>query len=154
MTKVKAGEKGEFKVSLNDGFNFLVADCPTGNKQGATTSFQYLLLLIVARQLLGRTISVLCIDPHAATTGGGQEPTSKEMECKLWYVSPYAYLNRLHGGNPLIYHYQLSTFRVVCTNLSNGMPKPEDCFQFLVPASPSGEHDKDGIQVTVRIAIK
>jgi hypothetical protein len=38
MTKVKANENGEFNVSLNDGFNFLLADCPTGNKPPPASS--------------------------------------------------------------------------------------------------------------------
>ena len=61
-----------FFVHLHDGFNFLLADCPTTNtKKGATATVQRLLLLTVARQPVGRTSSVLCIDPHAATTANG-----------------------------------------------------------------------------------
>jgi E3 ubiquitin-protein ligase SIAH1 len=141
MTNVNA-------VHLHDGFNFLLTDCPN-TKQGAATSEQCLLLLTVARQPLGRTISMLCIagDPT------GQGPTSEEMECEISY-SLYTHLKSLRSGNLLIDHHQRSTFRVACTDLSNGLPKPEDCFQFFVPTSLIGEHDKDGIQVTVRIAIK
>ncbi|CAN6340659.1 unnamed protein product [Urochloa humidicola] len=149
ITNAKADCIGEFNIHLHDGFNFLLADCRTANtKQGATGSVQCLLLLTVARQPLGRSISMLCIDPHT-DTAAGQGPTSKEVECDIRYSLS------LHLKNSLILHYQSSRFRVACTDLSNGLPKPEDSFQCLVPTSlPIGEHDKDGIQVGVRITIK
>ncbi|CAL4902905.1 unnamed protein product [Urochloa decumbens] len=154
ITNAKADDNGEFAIHLHDGFNLLLADCSTANtKQGATASVQCLLLLTVARQPLGRTISMICIDPHASdATGHGQ--TSKEMECEIWY-SLYTHLKSLRCGNPLIDHYQRSRFRVACTDLTYGLPKPEDGFQFFVPTSLLiGDHDKDGIQVRVRITIK
>ncbi|WVZ96339.1 hypothetical protein U9M48_041994 [Paspalum notatum var. saurae] len=128
-----------FAVWLHDGFNFVLADC--NNEQGTTASVKRLLLLTVVRQPHARIISVHCIDPHAATASGGQGPNSKGVLCTLWY-SVYG------GSNKYYNHYQTSTFRIICTDLSNGVPKPDDCFQFVVPNSVIGDHDKDGLEVS------
>ncbi|KAJ1261695.1 hypothetical protein BS78_09G050300 [Paspalum vaginatum] len=116
-------------INVHDGFNFVLADAVcicTGNKeQGITTSIKCLALLNVVRQPHARIITVHCIDPHS-----GQGPNSKEMQCKL-----------------------TSTFRIIRSDLSNGLPKPDDCFQFAVPNSVIGDHDKDGIEINVRITV-
>jgi E3 ubiquitin-protein ligase SIAH1 len=158
--EVDANHLGEYTLRLDDGFNFLLADCPIANKmsRGATASIQCLLLLNVLRQPFGRTISVVWIGPHAGATavrGGEGRP---EMECSLWYYHSWRRnVNDQHGGsNQVCEHYQQSTFRVACPDLSNGMPNTDGCFQFVLPSSVTDEdHDDDGIQVTVRrIAIK
>lgn len=148
FTHVNVGRYAEYRLQLHDGFNFFLTDCP--EKLGATASIRCLLLLIVARQQHARTIFVHCIDPHADAASGDQGPNSKELKCNLSY-SLYA-LNNSHSGiNQRIDHCQLSRFRVACTNLSNGLPKPEDCFQVVVPNSIIGDHDKTVIKVGIRI---
>jgi E3 ubiquitin-protein ligase SIAH1 len=157
ITAVKPDDKDEFTIDLHlhDGFNFLLADCSTGNKnQGATASNQCLLLLTVVRQPYVRIISVHCIDPHAAAGSGAQGATSKEMQCLLDY-SLRKDAGILSGNNPFInsWQIQVSRFRVVRTDLSNGLPKPDDCFQVVVPNSVIEDHDKDGIKVKLHIII-
>ncbi|KAJ1261698.1 hypothetical protein BS78_09G050500 [Paspalum vaginatum] len=158
LTNVTANDRDEYAVLLQDGFNFLLANCHTGNKkQGATTSIQCLLLVTVVRQPYAHIISAHCIDPHAhaAATSDSQRPPSKEMQCLLWYEESL-HASNLRRSSQLISHahFQTSKFRIACTNLSNGLPRPDDCFQFVVPNSVIGEHDKDGIKLTVRIIIK
>nr|CAB3463958.1 unnamed protein product [Digitaria exilis] len=104
------GETYTFDVSLQDGFNFLLAECPTDG-------ILYLLLLNVVRQPHGCTISVLCIYPD--------NDESKEME--------------------------ESTFTVDCTDLSDGKPRPDECFQFVVPKSflPDGDTVKVEGQIII-----
>jgi E3 ubiquitin-protein ligase SIAH1 len=147
-----ADNLGMFTVRLQDGFNFLLADWPTAYRQGATASAQCLLFLIVARQPYARTISVHCIDPHAAATSGAQGSSSNEVRCELRY-SDYMLPSSLSGGNQSNNHFQSTTFGVACTDLSNGLPESDDCFQVMVPNSVSGSHDKDGIEGTVRIKL-
>ncbi|PUZ64116.1 hypothetical protein GQ55_3G118500 [Panicum hallii var. hallii] len=129
ITNLEADKYGEFAVHLHDGFDFLLADCPTANmKQGATATVQCLLLLTVARQPVGRTICVLCIDPHAAAAaaaanGGDGPAASKQMECRLTYYRPWDFNdNNHHGGH-----------------------------QFVLTDSVIGAYDRDGIEVRVRI---
>ncbi|CAN6331444.1 unnamed protein product [Urochloa humidicola] len=139
--EVEADGFGFSTVSLHDGFNFLLAaPFPDGKKmpQGATqTVHQCLLLLNVVRQPLGRTISVICIDPHACAAataaGGGQGPATKKITCTLSYFMN----NNNGGGDRLLYHNQISTIRVACTDLSNGMPQPDCCFVPVAPAKLS-----------------
>jgi E3 ubiquitin-protein ligase SIAH1 len=45
------------------------------------------------------------------------------------------YIKSRHGSDKLIKHYQESMFEVECTDLSNGLPNPDECFQFVVPKS-------------------
>ncbi|KAL6840943.1 hypothetical protein ACP4OV_029203 [Aristida adscensionis] len=45
------------------------------------------------------------------------------------------------GGNKLVKHYQVSTFRVECTDLSKGMPSPDECSPFVVPNSVLADGD-------------
>ena len=140
-TEVRAGDI--FTVRLHDGFNFVCANDTTFGFGGATASSrQYLLLLNVVRQQpLVRAISVVCIHPHGAS--------SREMKCNLiHYVNFYN-----HRGNQVISHYQSSTFRVAQTDLSNGLPSLDGCFQFLVPDSILEDGNKDAIDVEAVIKI-
>jgi E3 ubiquitin-protein ligase SIAH1 len=108
----------------------------------------------MARQPVGRTISVLCIDPHAAAAanGGDGPAASKQMECRLTYYRPWDFNdNNHHGGHQVWDHYQQSKFRVACTDLSDGMPNPDGCFQFVLTNSVIGAYDRDGIEVRVGI---
>jgi E3 ubiquitin-protein ligase SIAH1 len=105
-------------VSLRYGFNFLVADCATAD--GTTNDGSYLFLLNVAQEPLGCCIAVLCIHP--------QHTPPKEMQCELSY-SCHVPVNSRRGGQKLIKHYQEYTFAVGCTDLSGGLPKPDECFE-------------------------
>ncbi|TVU17775.1 hypothetical protein EJB05_33831, partial [Eragrostis curvula] len=139
-------------ITLHDGFNFLLADTASDSRWATTTAnSQYLFLLNVARQPLGRAISILCIDPHATTAAAnGQGPSTKEVKCELSYTGHGD--RRPRGCDQVIEHYQKSRFRVACTNLSNGLSSLDGCFQFLVPHSVAADIDRDTIQVTARIA--
>ncbi|CAL4902907.1 unnamed protein product [Urochloa decumbens] len=154
-TEVEADARGEYTVRLHDGFNFLLTTPfrPEGQKmpQGATqTVHQCLLLLNVVRQPLARNIFVICIDPRAcaAAAGGGQGPASKEIRCTLSYFPSW------RGGDRLLYHHQISRIGVACTDLSNGMPQPDCCFQLPLLRNPVvAGHLKDNVEVKVRIGI-
>ncbi|CAL4902902.1 unnamed protein product [Urochloa decumbens] len=131
---------GQFKVRLNDGFNFLRSD-------HATSSPPCLLFLLkVARQQLGCAISVLCICPNAATNGEGPSP----MEFELIYTR-YVYPRKRSLGDQLTDQYQRCSFRVACMDLSTGLPSPDDCFQLVVPNFALGEDNKETIQIECRI---
>jgi E3 ubiquitin-protein ligase SIAH1 len=150
ITTVKPNVNHEFTISLHDGFNFLLADCSTGNKsKGDTASVHCLLMLTMERQQLARSISVHWIEPHATGASGSQGPTTKEMQCKLCY-SLYSFSNNLCKSIGLMDHYQSSKFRVARTNFSSGLPKPDDCFQVVVPNSGVG----DGIDIQVKVKLK
>jgi len=147
-TKVCAGEA--FSIRLHDGFNFfLLADHDRrgdGDKADAACSVPCrLFLLNVTQERLGRAISVLCIHPHtsgAAANGAQQLPLT---QCELVF-------SRYGDRSSCRSHYQSSVFRVLCTDLSNGLPNPEGCFQFLVPNAVLGVGDhKNSIQVKARI---
>lgn len=132
----------EFNVSLCYGFNFLVADCATA--EGSTNDGSYLFLLNVAQKPLGCIITVLCILPQH------DQAPPKEMQCELSYSRRVPVKSR-QGGHKLIKHYQESTFTVGCTDLSSGLPKPDECFQFKVSKSVLAGGDK--IKVGGRIMI-
>uniref|UniRef100_A0A0A8ZHM4 Uncharacterized protein n=1 Tax=Arundo donax TaxID=35708 RepID=A0A0A8ZHM4_ARUDO len=140
-TKIRAGKTRS--ICLHDGFNFLLADRTT-NSQGATTSHsQYLFLLNVVRQPLGRAISVLFI---------GQESSSQVLKCVLSYSRRLYDPGEHHRflGNHLLQ----SEINVECTDLSNGLPNPEGGFLFVVPDFVLGDDDrKNTIQVKARIRI-
>uniref|UniRef100_A0A0A9E324 SIAH-type domain-containing protein n=1 Tax=Arundo donax TaxID=35708 RepID=A0A0A9E324_ARUDO len=162
-TKVRAGKKcpvlqdlGKLcreylNIRLHDGFYFVLAD-HTDNSQGAAASASphYLFLLNVVWQQLVHGISVLCIHPNGtAISGDGQGPSLKEMKCELSYT-------RFMYGNShpqLTEHFQKSGFRVASTDLSNGLPGPDGCFQFVVPDSLLADSEKDAILVTARFVI-
>ncbi|EES19035.1 hypothetical protein BDA96_09G048700 [Sorghum bicolor] len=150
-TKVRAGEA--FSIRLRDGFNFfLLADhdrCGDG-EQAAVTCCSVpcrLFLLNVMKERLSRAISVICIHPHtssaaAANNGDQQLPLT---QCELVFS---CYGDRSSCRS----HYQSSVFRVVCTDLSSGLPNPENCFQFFVPNTVFGVgDDKNSIQIKARI---
>ncbi|TVU17788.1 hypothetical protein EJB05_33845 [Eragrostis curvula] len=141
-------------LCLYEGLNFFLINFDADGAQDATTSptagNQWLFLLNVVRQPLDRVISMLCIHPHTSVDEEG--PSSKGVECNLWY-SNFQFANNRHKGDRLIDHYQMSTFRVPCTDLSNGLPNQEDCFRFVVPKSVL-EDREDVIEVQAKITIK
>jgi E3 ubiquitin-protein ligase SIAH1 len=123
-TKVRAREA--FSIRLHDGFNFFLLadhDCGDGEQAAATCCSvpRRLFLLNVTKEQLGRAIFTLCIHPHAsaaATTNNAQQLPL--MQCELVF-SHYDDRSSCHS------HYQSSVFRVVCTDLSNGLPNPKGC---------------------------
>jgi len=136
---------GHFNVSLHDGFNFLRAEDHASSCPGI------LFILNVVRMPLGRAISMLCIGTRATNNGQGQ--FSKEpIECELTY-SRYVSSKSRRTGDQLIVHFQRCKFRVALTDLSNGLPSTEDCFQFVVPNFALGEENKETVQVDGRIFI-
>ncbi|KAJ1261691.1 hypothetical protein BS78_09G050000 [Paspalum vaginatum] len=140
-TKGRVGEM--LSIRLRDGFNFLVLK----NPHAAGSAPCLLFLLNVAQERLGRAISVLCIRPHVATTASGvvEEPLSS-MQCEM-------VLSRSGGGSLCRCHYQMSDFQVARTDLANGMPSRDGCFQFVVPHTVVGDDDQDRIEVKARIVI-
>ncbi|CAL4910291.1 unnamed protein product [Urochloa decumbens] len=124
-----------FNVCLHDGFNFLLADCPTDG-------ILYLFLLNVVRQPHGCSISMLCIHPHNDESMG--------IQCELRY-SQDVHVKSRRGDGKLIKHYQESTFAVECADLSNELPSPDECFQFVVQTSVLA--DGDTIEVGGHIII-
>ncbi|OEL14067.1 hypothetical protein BAE44_0024914 [Dichanthelium oligosanthes] len=144
-TKISAFET--CSISLYDGFNFILADCGEDNDPGTTatssSSSRYLFLLKVTRQPLGRSITVHCI---------GQESASEGLRYELSYsrvlYDPWDH-NKFLGSHSL-----LSEINVECMDLANGLPDPDDCFQFVMPDSVLRNNvKKDAIDIKVRISI-
>jgi E3 ubiquitin-protein ligase SIAH1 len=82
---------------------------------------------------------MVCIQPWAM-------PPSKEMMFELQYSR---YKDVRDSSRQFVNNYQKSEFRVVCTDLSDGLPDPNDGFQFVVPRAVLGDDgDEDTIQVT------
>jgi len=131
-------------ICLYDGFNFILADCTEDDDHFTTSSSRrYLFLLNVTRQPLGCSITVHFI---------GRESPSEALRCVLNY-SRVLYDPR-DRHKYLGSHSLQSEIDVECMDLSNGLPNPEDCFQFVVPDSVLRKNDKkDGIHVEVRISI-
>ncbi|CAN6331450.1 unnamed protein product [Urochloa humidicola] len=150
--KVRAGET--FSVRLHDGFNFVLASADdraaaSNDDHMDTNSPRRLFLLNVTQERLGRAISVLCIvHPNA----GVVQPAPEPARCELVF-SRYG-----DDGSLCRSHYQKSDFQVACTDLSDGLPSPDRCFQFVMPNSGLGDDDddddmEDAIQVKARILI-
>ena len=144
-TKVRAGKK--FGVRLRYGLNFLLADDGGAADGGTSGGAPRLFLLNVTRERLGRAISVLCIHPHAAAAAAGGVAQPVSTRCKLVF-------SRFGGGSFCFSHYQRSDFQVACTDLADGLPSPDGCFQFVVPDSVRGDDDtENAIEVKARISI-
>ncbi|GJM94632.1 hypothetical protein PR202_ga11294 [Eleusine coracana subsp. coracana] len=132
------------EVCLGDGFNFLVLDRLVVNGSGTviSTTGHFLFLLNVARQPLGRAISVFCIHPHHK-----KWRSSKAVKCVLTYSQS------VPECKLLVRHHLQSDLCVDCTDLSNGLPHTEKRFMFVVPNSALGDKDEEAINVTVDISI-
>ncbi|CAL5096998.1 unnamed protein product [Urochloa decumbens] len=133
-------------IHLKDGFNFIRLD----DDQGATTRAdrQCLFLLDVKRQALSRAISVLLIHPHASVDD--QQPCMKHMNCELTYSQ--STLSIICPPKDLVMsHDQKSKFIVTCTDLSKGLPNPDERFQFVVPNFVLPGDKKDAVNVGLRI---
>ncbi|OEL14068.1 hypothetical protein BAE44_0024913 [Dichanthelium oligosanthes] len=136
-------------ICVYDGFNFILADCGEDNDHGTTasssssSSSRYLFLLKVTRQPLGRSITVQCI---------GQESPSERLRCELSYFQEL--YDPLDHNKFLGSHSLLSEINVECMDLANGLPDPDDCFQFVMPDSVlRNDVKKDAIDIEVCISI-
>ncbi|KAG0517010.1 hypothetical protein BDA96_09G051000 [Sorghum bicolor] len=154
-SKVRAGKA--FSISLRVGFNFVILladqdhDRDDGEQPATTGSVVVpcrLFLLNVTQERLGRAISVMCIHPHA----NGVDQPLWTTKCKLAF-SHFGSGDENENLCRSHYHYQASEFKVVSTDLSNGLPIPDSCFQFIVPNAVLGDDDKDYIKVKVCISI-
>ncbi|CAN6326727.1 unnamed protein product [Urochloa humidicola] len=89
------------------------------------------------------------IHPHDAGNGQG-----KEIKCELSYSRRTSRRSLPRDGDQFMdSYYQSSKFRVASTDLSNGLPSPDGCFQFVVLNSVHGDGGKDPIEVNARIII-
>ncbi|TVU17762.1 hypothetical protein EJB05_33817, partial [Eragrostis curvula] len=134
-------------VHLCDGFNFLLFDRHAADDQGDTTSTQYLFLLNVVRQPNGRAISVFWIHPNAGASCSYGQGSSKKLKFQLSYLR-YAQVT----ADQLIAKYnQESEYVVACTDLSDGLPSPDGCVQFILLDSVVADRDRDAIKVGARV---
>ncbi|CAN6345311.1 unnamed protein product [Urochloa humidicola] len=135
-------------IPLYDGFNFILADCAKEEDHFTATtttisSSRYLFLLNVMRQPLGRSITVHFI---------GQELPSEGLRCVLSYSR--VFYDPRDRRKFLGSHSLRSEINVECMDLSNGLPNPDECFQFVVPDSILRNiNKKDTIHVEVFISI-
>lgn len=132
-TKLSASDIVSFAVQLREGFNFVHAGA--GGREGRRWS--HLFLLDMAVEDAGCAVTVLCIHPQAT-------PPSREIKFELEYSG---YADVRCRDRLLVNHYQKSEFRVLGTDLSKGLPGPDNSFLFLVPGSVLAD-DQDTIQVT------
>ncbi|CAN6358568.1 unnamed protein product [Urochloa humidicola] len=143
-TKVRINEISY--IYLKDGFNFIRLD----DDQDATTrdDSQCLFLLDVKRQALSLAISVLLIHPHASVDD--QQPCLKHMNCELTYSQGAVSIVR-QRSDLVMSHDQRSKFIVTCTDLSKGLPNPDERFQFVVPSFVLSSDEKGAVNIGVRI---
>jgi E3 ubiquitin-protein ligase SIAH1 len=122
--EVSAGES--FLVDLLVGFNFLTA---------VRGSAQYLLLLNMACTPFGHAISAVWISSLTATMNinSSAPATSRNMTCELELCFMQFKHVQLQRG-----YYEKSRFQVECICPSNGLPDPNDSFQFFVPKCVGG----------------
>ncbi|WVZ96369.1 hypothetical protein U9M48_042020, partial [Paspalum notatum var. saurae] len=80
---------------------------------------KYVFLLNVVRHQFCRAVSVVCIRPRAAAT--------KKINFELRF--------KLDGdeGDPLVRHKQATEFKVEYSDLSDGLPDPNENFELIVP---------------------
>ncbi|KAL6897748.1 hypothetical protein ACP4OV_006707 [Aristida adscensionis] len=145
-----------FAVDLRDGFNFVTATryaaaaaddadqtaaTATPTPAPATTS-QYLFLLNVApAPPLGRSVTAFCVQRR--------HPAATAMEAamvKLTYT-------RYRPSDVCRSYHQSSEFKVACTDLSDGVPDPSECFQFIVQSAVRGDDDDDDAKTRVMVSI-
>ncbi|KAG2624706.1 hypothetical protein PVAP13_3KG152000 [Panicum virgatum] len=119
-----------FDIELRDGFNFITAVRAATDQ---VTMNQHLFLLNMERAPFGRTITAFCIHPFHTSTA----------MLKLTYECYRSF-------DTCSTHHQSSEFKVACTDLSNGLPDPSECFLFIVPRSACRD-DEEFTKVNVVI---
>uniref|UniRef100_N1R033 Uncharacterized protein n=1 Tax=Aegilops tauschii TaxID=37682 RepID=N1R033_AEGTA len=127
-----AEEEEDVEEPLDCGICFLPLDAPP--------------TFMMIQQTFGRTVFAFCLRPDA-------EFWEKEAQCR---VSLYYSRNILDGDDdkpPVQCYYQTTKAGVTCTDLSSGLPDPEDCFQAHVYRSVDLEDNEDTVEVTIRIVI-
>jgi E3 ubiquitin-protein ligase SIAH1 len=134
-------------IRLKEGFNFIRLD----DDQGTAATRQCLFLLDVKHQALSRAISVLLIHPHA--TVSDQRQCLKKMKCEVMYSQIIAATTSRLRGDLVTEHEQKSKFIVTCTDLSNGLPNPDERFQFVVPNFVLSYDEKDAINIGFQIQL-
>ncbi|KAL6897747.1 hypothetical protein ACP4OV_006706 [Aristida adscensionis] len=123
-------EEEWFDVNLHAGFNFIARVIPGAG------GVRDLLLLNVERRPFGLTISVLRIHPHP--------PLADTLSCRLSYCSGH------------LEHEAEVQFDVECTNLCNGLPKPDDRIQLVLPRYILGDDgdDDDDDEISVSLTTR
>uniref|UniRef100_A0ACD5ZML2 Uncharacterized protein n=1 Tax=Avena sativa TaxID=4498 RepID=A0ACD5ZML2_AVESA len=114
ISGLRSGDRGD--VQLFDGFNAVVVDGVGVDK--------FLFLLMVSRERVGRAISAVCVCPRA-------DSAVRPLECML--ELEFMWSSDDDGGSMCVGHRQHSAFSVACTDLFDGLPDPDDCFQFFLP---------------------
>ncbi|XBJ15544.1 hypothetical protein VPH35_007420 [Triticum aestivum] len=135
-------------VRLQDGFNIVAVDCIGGASEQDRLEFpgRYLLVLEMIQQTFGRTVFAFCLRPGAAFW-------EKEAQCRLSLSYSRNILDGDDDKPPVQCYYQTTKAGVTCTDLSSGLPDPEDCFQAHVFRSADLEDNEDTVEVTLRIII-
>ncbi|KAL6608228.1 hypothetical protein ACP70R_041291 [Stipagrostis hirtigluma subsp. patula] len=145
-TKIRVGDS-MCSILLHNGFNFFIADC--GQDATATTSSQYLFLLNVTRQPLGRTISMRCIFP--CTTSEDQGSSSTLLTCALKYTGRS---DDLQTPFEVMVRRRLeSDFILKLADLSNRVPNHDELKQFVVLNSELGDDDANNDTIQVQTCV-
>lgn len=125
-----------FDIHLLGGFN--VVGAVRGTRQ-------HLLVLFMARRPFGSTVSAICISPQPKDVSW-LRPPPEALKCKLelhFLATPNSQTSK---------HDVVTSFDVPCTNPSDGLPHPDDFFQFSVPKSVHPD-DNAAIKVTASITL-
>ncbi|KAJ1261672.1 hypothetical protein BS78_09G048500 [Paspalum vaginatum] len=140
-------------ICLKEGFNFVRLHdekaAATSSSTANGNNSQCLFLLDVKRQPLSRAISVIFVHPHAAAVDDNQRPCLESMSCDLTYQRDLVSGSHLRA-DLAVHNEQKSKFIITCTDLSNGLPNPDERFHFVVPNFVLRE-ENDVIKVGFRI---
>ncbi|WVZ96324.1 hypothetical protein U9M48_041979 [Paspalum notatum var. saurae] len=136
-------------ICLKEGINFIcLHDVKAAAISISTTNgnnSRCLFLLDVKRHLLSRAISVIFVHPHAAAVDDDQRPCLESMSCDLTYQRDLVPRSHLRADQA-VHSEQKSKFIITCTDLSNGLPNPDERFHFLVPNFVLREEKNDAIK--------
>ncbi|KAM0871865.1 hypothetical protein ACQ4PT_039097 [Festuca glaucescens] len=110
-TEVRSHRPKKYMV-LRDGFNVISVDDACDRN--------LLFLLMVSRERLGRAISAVCVS---------SPPDTVRLKFGIELTFELFLRGSAHGDRVV------STFHLASTDLSNGLPDPNACFQFVVPHS-------------------
>jgi E3 ubiquitin-protein ligase SIAH1 len=113
----------------------------------------------VERSIQHCAVSVLLIHPHTPASVDDQRPCSKRATCELTYSHSRSSGCRLLYMNistdflrdKLVDQYLKSEILISYTDLSNGLPDPDERFQFLVPNTVLRYQEKTAINVGLKL---